>query len=994
MKKIIPLVFYILSFAQTNASHILGSDISYTWIGPGVNTYRVNLNLYRDCDGLAMATTEDILVKSTCGNNFQFSVALLSASGSEISQFCPASLGLSTCNGGILIGVQYYQYQGIVNLPSTCPNWTFSWTQCCRNNTINVPGSPSDDIYIEANLNLSDGGQNNSPFYNSQPGFYVNVNQGYNFDIGVFESDGDSLKHELIAAQLTSTTNVNYGPGYSALQPIPGITIDAHTGLLGFTPTAIGNFIIAVKTTEYNSLGQLKGSVIKDFEILVLNGTNQHPDINSGVISNLSPNASINGNGEIEICGNNTLMFEATYTDLDTADILSITTNLDAIVGNNNYSYTVLGTNPLSVTYTLQIPSNMSDFSFISTINDNSCPGFAFQNYQYNIKVIQSISSLQDQIVCGTDATQLNVAGGSIFTWYDLSGNIIPVDASFSCNPCANPIISPNTTTTYIVQSDILNGCTNTDTVIVFHSNDVFTVSLLSDTNTCLNTHLTMNPVLSTPGNYTHQWAPDSLLSNTTMANPHFLANYPGSFWIYNNVTNSSGCISKDSIQITVSSNSQFNTVASSDTVCIGSANQLAVNVSLNSASSICGMANNVCQNGLQMFEIGQDSLFNFNSTYPSIFGNFYWGAKHQMLYKAAELTAMGASAGSINAVSFYVSSLNTSSPNYSNVNIQLKCSQIDSLNTLETGLTSMLTLPIYHVQLGWNTFNFNNPYNWNGTSNLIVQFCFNNVNWTSNCSNTYTVTPFNSVLYFHGDMNNVCQSAIATVSNQRPNIKFGFCPPTFSPNEYTFNWSPSGYLNNSTIYNPLTTVPNAGTYQVIVTDIVGGCSDTATVLAQNNGVVGALIPVISYNNNTLSTAPAYAYQWFYNGVAIAGADSASIVPVLNGDYTVQIFDSTVCSAFSAPYTVNVTNVNINDANSIQIFPNPANNFIDIKINGTINKYLVQIIGIDGSQVKEVLVDKTDRIQLDNMDNGVYFIKIKNTNNNNFERTRKLIILH
>jgi hypothetical protein len=65
------------------------------------------------------------------------------------------------------------------------------------------------------------------------------------------------------------------------------------------------------------------------------------------------------------------------------------------------------------------------------------------------------------------------------------------------------------------------------------------------------------------------------------------------------------------------------------------------------------------------------------------------------MLYKAAELTAMGASAGSINAVSFYVSSLNTTSPNYSNVNIQLKCSQIDSLNTLETGLTSMLTLPI-----------------------------------------------------------------------------------------------------------------------------------------------------------------------------------------------------------------------------------------------------------------------------------------------------------
>lgn len=58
------------------------------------------------------------------------------------------------------------------------------------------------------------------------------------------------------------------------------------------------------------------------------------------------------------------------------------------------------------------------------------------------------------------------------------------------------------------------------------------------------------------------------------------------------------------------------------------------------------------------------------------------------------------------------------------------------------------------------------------------------------------------------------------------------------------------------------------------------------------------------------------------------------------------------------------------------ISPNPATNFIDIKINDPKNKYVVQIFGMDGALQKEVLVDKTDRIQLDNFANGIYLLKL------------------
>jgi hypothetical protein len=73
----------------------------------------------------------------------------------------------------------------------------------------------------------------------------------------------------------------------------------------------------------------------------------------------------------------------------------------------------------------------------------------------------------------------------------------------------------------------------------------------------------------------------------------------------------------------------------------------------------------------------------------------------------------------------------------------------------------------------------------------------------------------------------------------------------------------------------------------------------------------------------------------------------------------------------------------------INIFPNPATSFIDIKIKGTNNKHLVKIYGIDGVFLKETLVAESDRIQLDNMANGVYLIKIIDEHNYYFEKVKK-----
>lgn len=79
---------------------------------------------------------------------------------------------------------------------------------------------------------------------------------------------------------------------------------------------------------------------------------------------------------------------------------------------------------------------------------------------------------------------------------------------------------------------------------------------------------------------------------------------------------------------------------------------------------------------------------------------------------------------------------------------------------------------------------------------------------------------------------------------------------------------------------------------------------------------------------------------------------------------------------------------------SIVISPNPANNFIDIKMNGSNKKHLVQIFSTDGAFIQETVVDKSDRIQLDNLANGIYLLKFTNANTSSNPQFYKLIVNH
>src|SRR5688500_18568837 len=89
----------LISATISNATHLVGGNISYEWISG--NTYLVRVLLYRDCSGIPMTAPVTVIYESVSCSSFGNTATLTQVSGPvHISPICAASLSNSSCNGG------------------------------------------------------------------------------------------------------------------------------------------------------------------------------------------------------------------------------------------------------------------------------------------------------------------------------------------------------------------------------------------------------------------------------------------------------------------------------------------------------------------------------------------------------------------------------------------------------------------------------------------------------------------------------------------------------------------------------------------------------------------------------------------------------------------------------------------------------------------------------------------------------------------------------
>lgn len=161
-----------------------------------------------------------------------------------------------------------------------------------------------------------------------------------------------------------------------------------------------------------------------------------------------------------------------------------------------------------------------------------------------------------------------------------------------------------------------------------------------------------------------------------------------------------------------------------------------------------------------------------------------------------------------------------------------------------------------------------------------------------------------------------------------------------------------------------------AGNYRVNINYNSCSWSISKTVLADP-------VAVINYNTtgNYLFTGTFSSYQWYRNGMAVAGATSSVYTSPIAGSYYVVVADQTGCTDTSATYTVATTAVvTTTQILDVTIFPNPTQSMVYVVAEKPVT---ITVTSSDGRIVIPASV--TNTVDLSSLSNGAYLLIVAST---------------
>ncbi|MCX6265939.1 MAG: T9SS type A sorting domain-containing protein [Bacteroidetes bacterium] len=394
-----------------------------------------------------------------------------------------------------------------------------------------------------------------------------------------------------------------------------------------------------------------------------------------------------------------------------------------------------------------------------------------------------------------------------------------------------------------------------------------------------------------------------------------------------------------------------------------------------------------------------------------SPYKGFYGGTKTQNIYLSSELTAMGLTAGcEITSISFYVKSF-TGPYTFNNFTIALKNTSTSNLtSTMETGTTTVLapsSLTLSGTAPMIVTHTFTSPFTWNGTSNLLVETCFNNNDAGGVSGNTAVMACRNNAFFslsssFSADSDPLlCSSpGVATpLFDDRLDIDLGFNVPA------SIKWTPFTGL----FTNPAATVPYTGsvtntvyaspavtTTYTATAAYAAACPTTANATVNLSGV-----PV----NNTIQDITLTGSECYdaTNTITVAGGGTSFIVSptgsatfiagvkisflpgtkVQSNGYLLGKISTSYCGA-ATMMQAHVTGQDETPFSPVQsfftIYPNPTNgNFTLVQKGdrqyGNVN---VAVYGMHGEKVlsMQMIGEKKHEFVASELPAGLYFVKV------------------
>jgi len=453
MKKILLILVVLVTAFSSNATHIVGGEIQYEHLGGA--SYKLIVNLYRDCDPASVDFPTNAIVRIDRGNGTFFADFTLPMLSRDT-----LNPPLDTCVVDPGICVEEAIYSIIINLPAGTGGYHLYSQYCCRNfsiNNISNPGNMFETFYAyvpDNNIYLT----NSSPVISNFPPVFVCNNIDLALDFGASDLDGDSLVYSFYTpyngdnGSFTfysgigyvvgtppnnwQSTSVAWLPGFSANDPLdagagPGLTINPQTGYISGSPVALGQYVVGVLIDEYRD-GILIGRVTRDFQFNVVNCP---PPQQAGI-------GAINGCAGTSIQMINTSGAGANGFIWDFGDGSPTSTAFEP-----THIYPGLGT--YNITLTAQAGTACADTAYYTLIVSGITPDFL----------------MTDTVCVGETFTmtdQTTVLTGTVNQWqWDFGdGNTSTVQ---------NPTNAYNSPTNYNVELIVFSdqGCTDTVTKVI-----------------------------------------------------------------------------------------------------------------------------------------------------------------------------------------------------------------------------------------------------------------------------------------------------------------------------------------------------------------------------------------------------------------------------------------------------------------------------------------------------------------------------------------------
>ncbi len=576
-------------------------------------------------------------------------------------------------------------------------------------------------------------------------------------------------------------------------------------------------------------------------------------------------------------------------------------------------------------TYTLISAGTVDSGNYTLTITDNQgCKGFAVAPLLVKPLPVPTIS--YNYPLCTGTTLSLTAGGGTSYTW---TGP--PTFTSAVQNPTVGNVTAANAGTYNVLVS--LNSCTaTTNTVVV-----VSPLPVPTATNT--------GPVCETKsvqlqggGGGTYNWSGPAVFT-FSLQNPVIDSTKLVNNGIYTvTVTDALGCKASATTTLVVMAHPVI--AASAPTVCIGLPGTLTVTAgytytwtgpsaftsSLSTPTvtsvvpatsgnySVIATAANTCtwaaSATLSFFPLPPVTSTSASICFGSTGTLTAGGASTYTWAGPNSYTATGASVV-ISPVNLVTKGIYTVTGQDGNTCINTYTTTLDTLTLPTVTATGITVCYKYPATLTGNGgfLASSNPYLWLGpgsyqsaTQNAAIA----SANSVASLVYTLVVTAPNNCT--NSDTALLATTPLPVLATSGNSVICDKYPYTINVNgASTYTWSgPSGYsANGASAFIPVVTGPNTGSYNVVGTAAVSGCTNLATVVLSTMALpptTASVAPVCFGSPTTLKANGAISYTW--TGPPGSGFSSTSqnaVIPAVNnitaGNYTVVGTAANTCTA-------------------------------------------------------------------------------------------------